>query len=47
MSRIAQIAERFGVDPDSAQENISYARAVNSEVSSLTIINLWLHLTTL
>lgn len=29
--RIAQIAERFGVDPDSAQENISYARAVNSE----------------
>lgn len=29
--RIAQIAERFGVDPDSALENISYARAVNSE----------------
>ncbi|XHG09121.1 Meiotic recombination protein dmc1 [Aspergillus wentii] len=29
--RIAQIAERFGVDPDSAQENISYARALNSE----------------
>lgn len=38
--RIAQIAERFGVDPDSALENISYARAVNSEVGSLTIINL-------
>ncbi|EGE07943.1 Rad51 family protein [Trichophyton equinum CBS 127.97] len=29
--RIAQIAERFGVDPDSALENISYARALNSE----------------
>lgn len=29
--RIAQIAERFGVDPDSAQENIAYARALNSE----------------
>lgn len=29
--RIAQIAERFGVDPASAQENIAYARALNSE----------------
>ncbi|KAJ5810570.1 Meiotic recombination protein dmc1 [Penicillium pulvis] len=29
--RIAQIAERFGVDPGLAQENISYARALNSE----------------
>lgn len=29
--RIAQIAERFGMDPDAAQENISYARALNSE----------------
>ncbi|KAK4691065.1 meiotic recombination protein DMC1, partial [Lecanoromycetidae sp. Uapishka_2] len=29
--RIAQIAERFGMDPDQAQENISYARALNSE----------------
>ncbi|KAI4133165.1 MAG: hypothetical protein LQ347_002288, partial [Umbilicaria vellea] len=29
--RIAQIAERFGVDPDQAQENIAYARALNSE----------------
>ncbi|PLN74491.1 Rad51-domain-containing protein [Aspergillus taichungensis] len=29
--RIAQIAERFGVDPGSAQENITYARALNSE----------------
>jgi meiotic recombination protein DMC1 len=29
--RIAQIAERFGVDPESAQENIAYARALNSE----------------
>lgn len=29
--RIAQIAERFGMDPDTAQENISYARALNSE----------------
>lgn len=29
--RIAQIAERFGVDADSAQENIAYARALNSE----------------
>jgi hypothetical protein len=29
--RIAQIAERFGVDPDSAQENVAYARALNSE----------------
>lgn len=29
--RIAQIAERFGVDPGMAQENISYARALNSE----------------
>lgn len=29
--RIAQIAERFGVDPDSTQENIAYARALNSE----------------
>lgn len=29
--RIAQVAERFGVDADSAQENIAYARALNSE----------------
>lgn len=29
--RISQIAERFGVDPESAQENIAYARALNSE----------------
>ncbi|KAJ5929745.1 Meiotic recombination protein dmc1 [Penicillium verhagenii] len=29
--RIAQIAERFGVDPGMAQENILYARALNSE----------------
>ena len=29
--RIAQIAERFGVDPDAAEENIAYARALNSE----------------
>ncbi|CAG7917355.1 unnamed protein product [Penicillium olsonii] len=29
--RIAQIAERFGMDPDTAQENIAYARALNSE----------------
>lgn len=29
--RIAQIAERFGVDADSARENIAYARALNSE----------------
>ncbi|MCJ1339526.1 Meiotic recombination protein dmc1 [Bachmanniomyces sp. S44760] len=30
--RIAQIAERFGLDPESVQENIMYARALNSEV---------------
>lgn len=29
--RIQQIAERFGVDPDQALDNISYARAQNSE----------------
>ncbi|KAE8452729.1 hypothetical protein EG329_013001 [Mollisiaceae sp. DMI_Dod_QoI] len=29
--RIQEIAERFGVDPDQACENISYARAQNSE----------------
>ncbi|MCJ1257148.1 Meiotic recombination protein dmc1 [Lignoscripta atroalba] len=29
--RIAQIAERFGMDPESTQENIMYARALNSE----------------
>ncbi|KAL2808955.1 Rad51-domain-containing protein [Aspergillus granulosus] len=29
--RIGQIAERFGVDSDSAKENIAYARALNSE----------------
>ncbi|KAH7086316.1 meiotic recombination protein-like protein dmc1 [Paraphoma chrysanthemicola] len=29
--RIAQIAERFGVDPETTQDNITYARAVNSE----------------
>ncbi|KAH7394339.1 DNA repair protein RAD51 [Pyrenochaeta sp. MPI-SDFR-AT-0127] len=29
--RISQIAERFGVDPETAQDNITYARAVNSE----------------
>ncbi|KAJ5979936.1 Meiotic recombination protein dmc1 [Penicillium waksmanii] len=29
--RIVQIAERFGVEPETAQENIAYARALNSE----------------
>ncbi|KAL5377870.1 carboxymethylenebutenolidase, variant 2 [Paraphaeosphaeria sporulosa] len=29
--RITQIAERFGVDPEQTLENITYARAVNSE----------------
>lgn len=29
--RIAQIAERYGLDAESTQENISYARALNSE----------------
>jgi meiotic recombination protein DMC1 len=29
--RIAQIAERFGLDPETAQQNIAYARCVNSE----------------
>lgn len=29
--RIRSIAERFGVDPDACLENISYARALNSE----------------
>ena len=29
--RIGQIAERFGVDAETAQENIAYARALNSE----------------
>ncbi|KAI5283086.1 Meiotic recombination protein dmc1 [Ascosphaera aggregata] len=29
--RVAQIAERFGVDSDSALENVAYARALNSE----------------
>ncbi|KAF5846003.1 hypothetical protein GGP41_008489 [Bipolaris sorokiniana] len=29
--RITQIAERFGVDPETTQDNITYARAVNSE----------------
>ncbi|GAM43509.1 Dmc1 homolog [Talaromyces pinophilus] len=29
--RIAQIAERYGLDAQSTQENISYARALNSE----------------
>ncbi|EER25772.1 meiotic recombination protein DLH1, putative [Coccidioides posadasii C735 delta SOWgp] len=29
--RVGQIAERFGVDPDSSLENIAYARALNSE----------------
>lgn len=29
--RIKAIAERFGVDPDAVLENISYARALNSE----------------
>ena len=29
--RVAQIAERFEVDPDAALENILYARAMNSE----------------
>ncbi|KAH8796530.1 DNA recombination and repair protein Rad51 [Hyaloscypha finlandica] len=32
--RIQEIAERFGVDPDQACENISYARAQNSEMQS-------------
>lgn len=30
--RIVEIAERFGVDPDQALENIVYARAQNTEV---------------
>ncbi|KAF4629678.1 hypothetical protein G7Y89_g8465 [Cudoniella acicularis] len=30
--RIMEIAERFGVDPDQACENIAYARAQNSEM---------------
>ncbi|KAA8564991.1 hypothetical protein EYC84_010760 [Monilinia fructicola] len=30
--RIAEIAERFGVDPDQALENIVYARAQNTEM---------------
>ncbi|KAJ5108705.1 hypothetical protein N7456_005380 [Penicillium angulare] len=29
--RITQIAERFSMDPDTVQENIAYARALNSE----------------
>lgn len=29
--RIAQIAERYGLNSESTQENISYARALNSE----------------
>ncbi|KAJ6151819.1 DNA repair protein [Penicillium chermesinum] len=29
--RIAQIAERFELEPDTVQENIAYARALNSE----------------
>ena len=29
--RVAQIAERFEVDPEAALENILYARALNSE----------------
>lgn len=29
--RIGKIAERFGVDPGIVLENISYARALNSE----------------
>ncbi|KAJ6018137.1 Meiotic recombination protein dmc1 [Penicillium sp. IBT 35674x] len=37
--RIAQIAERFGVDPGMAQENISYARALNSE-HQLELLNM-------
>ncbi|KAI9055802.1 hypothetical protein LZ554_000742 [Drepanopeziza brunnea f. sp. 'monogermtubi'] len=32
--RIAEIAERFGVDPDQACENIAYARAQNSEMQT-------------
>ncbi|CCH41534.1 DNA repair and recombination protein [Wickerhamomyces ciferrii] len=30
-TRIKSIAERFGVDPDTCLENITYARALNSE----------------
>ncbi|KAJ5180819.1 Meiotic recombination protein dmc1 [Penicillium capsulatum] len=37
--RIAQIAERFGVDPGTAQENIAYARALNSE-HQLELLNI-------
>ena len=37
--RIVQVAERFGVDPDSAQENIAYARALNSE-HQLELLNI-------
>ncbi|CAL3968496.1 unnamed protein product, partial [Diplocarpon coronariae] len=33
--RISEIAERFGVDPDQACENIAYARAQNSEEKGL------------
>lgn len=32
--RIQEIAERFGVDPDQACENIAYARAQNSEMQT-------------
>ncbi|KAI9677183.1 MAG: Meiotic recombination protein dmc1 [Trizodia sp. TS-e1964] len=32
--RIMQIAERYGVDPEQALENIAYGRALNSEVMS-------------
>ncbi|CAG8957950.1 hypothetical protein HYFRA_00000292 [Hymenoscyphus fraxineus] len=32
--RIMEIAERFGVDPDQACENIAYARAQNSEMQT-------------
>jgi len=33
-SRIRDIADRFGVDADTALENIIYARAANSEVDN-------------
>jgi len=38
--RIAQIAERFGLDPDTAQQNITYARCVNSEASGVISLSL-------
>lgn len=36
--RISEIAERFGVDPDQALENIVYARAHNTEVYLVVLL---------